>query len=385
MLSLLCLRQNFYGLRRKIPTNLARATQLLPFCFYVCLIPTTISAFMLAVNLAVGGYIAWSQILFFAEALVLADSLGILLVYPIFAIRHPEPISSKEVVSIALASILNLIFVGLSFHSFPSAIYLVLPTLLYLAATGYRMRHSVVLLITIIATLSFAANGFGPFAGNNFEDALMRLMTFVFSTTLVSQSVMLHRRELIESSEARELWYQRAIRDALTGLYNRTYFTAQLDDEIARSQRAGSPFVLAMMDVDFFKKVNDRYGHPFGDKVLQGLANLLQEEFRSADVAARIGGEEFAVLMSNASLEQATHALERLRVKLATDGLLIDRQRFPVKVSIGACENGSHSAETLIDAADKLLYRAKHEGRNRIVTDATERKHPTAVAEGEDA
>ncbi len=276
-------------LQRNLPTQLARAKHLLPFCFYVCLIPAAASACVLAVNLAAGGYIAWSQSLFTGVALILADSLGILLVYPMFAIWQPRPLVSSEILSLVLASILNLFLVAAAFHGFPSTIYLVLPTLLYLAVAGYRAGHSVVLLITIVAILSFAARGFGPFMGTTFEDALIGLMTFVFSTTLVSQSIMLHHMELVESSEAREMWYQQAIRDALTELYNRSYFLAQLDDELARSERTGCPFVVALIDIDFFKQVNDQHGHPFGDKVLQALAYELQHLLRSADVIARMG------------------------------------------------------------------------------------------------
>ncbi|MEO1124216.1 MAG: diguanylate cyclase [Cyanobacteria bacterium J06639_16] len=365
-------------LQQKIPGQLFRSKQLFSFCFYVCLLPTAISAFVLSANLTAGGYIAWSQSLFVGTALILADSLGILLVYPVFASWKPRSISANEILSFALAGTLSLIFTAAAFHGFPSMIYLVLPTLLYLAASGYHMGHSVVLFVTVVAILSFAARGFGPFMSSEFEDALMRLMTFVFSTTLVSQSIMLHRGELIESAEARELWYQRAIRDTLTGLYNRTYFLSQLDDELARSQRTGHRFVLAMIDVDFFKQINDQYGHPFGDKVLQALAHKLQKLLRSADVVARIGGEEFAVLMSDASLQEAMVALERLRTKLATDGLIINHQRFSITVSIGACENATHSAETLINTADKLLYRAKHQGRNCLITNTMELNHSKA-------
>ncbi|MEM7735587.1 MAG: diguanylate cyclase [Deinococcota bacterium] len=359
-------------LRRNGLINLARPQQLFPFCFYVCLVPTIVSAWVLAVNLAAGGYIALSQSPFIAIALVLADSLGILLVYPIFAVWRPDGASSHKIFSLALVILLNLMLIAAAFYGVPSTIHLVLPALLYLAATGHRLGHSVALLITIVAILSFAARGFGPFMGSDAEESLIRLMTFVFSTTLVSQSIMLHRRELIESSEARELWYQRAIRDGLTGLYNRAYFLAQLDDELARCERTGCPVVVALIDVDFFKRVNDQHGHPFGDKVLQALARELQNLLRSADVIARMGGEEFAVLMSNVSLEQATVALERLRSTLAADGLMIDQQRFAITVSIGACANGSHAAEALVSAADELLYRAKHQGRNCLMTNTVD-------------
>lgn len=355
-------------LRQKIPDKLLRARELLSFCIYVCLLPTAISASILSANLAIGGYISWQQMPHITGHLILADSLGILLIYPIFANWEPQVITLDEILATGFTTLLNFALVTAAFRDLPSAIYLVLPVLLYLASAGYKLGHSILLLLTIVVILAFAADGFGPFAIADFDHSLTMLMTFVFSTTLASQSVMLYRRELIKSIEARELWYQRSIRDSLTGLYNRAYFLSRLTDEIARSQRSEQPFVLAMLDVDFFKQINDQHGHPFGDQVLQSLAEAMQQCLRSADVVARIGGEEFAVLMPDVALAQAAVALERFRSKLAADGLDINGQSFAITVSIGASESGTQSVKTLLSKTDELLYRAKHQGRDRLVT-----------------
>ncbi|MEM1290220.1 MAG: diguanylate cyclase [Cyanobacteria bacterium P01_H01_bin.162] len=349
-------------LQQKMPGKLLRARELLPFCIYVlpfciyvCLLPTTVSASILATNLAMGGYIAWSQSPNITGHLILADSLGILLIYPIFASWKSRAIALEKILTTVLATSFSLALVTAAFRGIPSAIYLVVPVLLYLASVGYKLGHSIMLLLTVVVILAFAADGFGPFAIADVEHSLTMLMTFVFSITLVSQSVMLYREELIESIEARELWYQRSIRDSLTGLYNRAYFLSRLNDELARSQRSQQPFVLAMVDVDFFKQINDQYGHPFGDQVLQSLAAMMRQCLRSADVIARIGGEEFAVLMPDVALIQATAALERLRLKLAADGCHINGQHFDLTVSMGASENGAQSIETLISTTDELL------------------------------
>ena len=289
-------------LQQKIPDKLLRARELLPFCIYVCLLPTTVSASILATNLAMGGYISWQQSTDITGHLILADSLGILLIYPIFASWKSQAIALEKILATIFATSLSLALVTAAFRGVPSAIYLVVPLLLYLASVGYKLGHSIMLLLTVVVILAFAAHGFGPFAIADVDHSLTMLMTFVFSITLVSQSVMLYRGELVESIEARELWYQRSIRDSLTGLYNRAYFLSRLNDELARSQRNQQPFVLAMVDVDFFKQINDQYGHPFGDQVLQSLAAMMQQCLRRADVIARIGGEEFAVLMPDVAL-----------------------------------------------------------------------------------
>ncbi|GAA0349818.1 hypothetical protein GCM10009092_12790 [Bowmanella denitrificans] len=108
---------------------------------------------------------------------------------------------------------------------------------------------------------------------------------------------------------------------------------------------------------------------PFGDKVLQGLAALLKTEIRQIDVLARIGGEEFALLMPNVGIQQARLGLERLRQALAGQGILVNNQRYAVTISIGAAQAGELPVESLLQKVDNLLYQAKHKGRNRVETD----------------
>lgn len=172
------------------------------------------------------------------------------------------------------------------------------------------------------------------------------------------------------SVEARyhEEVYQLATHDALTELYNRRHFIELVDKEIARAVRHGRPLVLCIIDVDHFKPVNDQFGHIAGDGVLRQLADLLRGFARGEDIAARIGGEEFAILLPESDITDAQGFAERLREAVANTPFLIADAPHRLTVSIGlsnvVAERGERSA--LMQAADKALYRAKAEGRNRV-------------------
>jgi diguanylate cyclase (GGDEF)-like protein len=161
---------------------------------------------------------------------------------------------------------------------------------------------------------------------------------------------------------------QLAITDSLTGLATRRYFFSLGQREFARSRRYGHygrPLAVLMMDIDFFKRVNDSYGHAAGDRVLAGVARLCSEELRSIDVGGRYGGEEFIFLMPETEKEMAFMAAERLRKRI--EAWLPGDQITPVTVSIGIATTGSDCPdfETLVARSDKALYDAKGGGRNR--------------------
>ncbi len=160
---------------------------------------------------------------------------------------------------------------------------------------------------------------------------------------------------------------QRAQIDGLTGLWNRAHFDERWSEEVKRAERSGSPLSLAVFDLDHFKQVNDTYGHPAGDAVLQGVARLLQQVARQADVACRYGGEEFVVIMPDTPPEQALNLCERVRVALS-DTDWPGKPSREVTISAGvAGSNGPTSTgrDEWIEIADKNLYRAKSQGRNR--------------------
>jgi len=158
-------------------------------------------------------------------------------------------------------------------------------------------------------------------------------------------------------------------RDYLTNLYNRRYFFEAVNSLIALSKRGKSDIVVAMLDLDHFKKINDIYGHHAGDIVLQTVASILKKRFRSSDVVARFGGEEFCIFAYDMNQTNAKKVFEDLRKKIMKEVIKIDKHNLKVTVSIGICTKINDSIENMINEADANLYQAKETGRNRIVFD----------------
>ena len=157
-----------------------------------------------------------------------------------------------------------------------------------------------------------------------------------------------------------------AITDALTGLGNRHWMQDMFEREIKRAKRSHTGLCLMMIDVDQFKTYNDRLGHIAGDKILAGVADSLRQHLRPTDLLARFGGDEFAVLLPDISLEEATKAAERLRDRIEKGPQKEPGQ--PVTISIGVTEaTGRDDLDRLIHRADAAMYAAKDQGRNQVV------------------
>lgn len=162
--------------------------------------------------------------------------------------------------------------------------------------------------------------------------------------------------------------------DPLTGIFNRRYLERRMDQEVARARRDALPLGILVVDVDHFKAINDRYGHPAGDRVLVEVARAIGETVRSSDVAARYGGEEFVIIAPGAAPQTAAGLGERLRARIeaneivATPGDAHAAERIRVTASIGVAvlEPRHEDARSLLAEADQALYRAKGLGRNRV-------------------
>ena len=162
----------------------------------------------------------------------------------------------------------------------------------------------------------------------------------------------------------------RAQLDGLTGLWNRSYFDSRLADEASRCSRHGRPFSLAIVDCDHFKSINDTFGHPAGDAVLQGLAKILRHECRQVDVVCRFGGEEFVILMPDTKPADAAAMSERIRQAIEQTVWSRHPERkvtasFGVVGVDGACSAG---ASAWLEEADRNLYISKRGGRNKVTT-----------------
>ena len=157
------------------------------------------------------------------------------------------------------------------------------------------------------------------------------------------------------------------VRDSLTGLLNHTAIKDQLDREVARAKRQGTNCCFVMVDIDFFKKVNDNYGHPAGDRVIKSLSRLLKQRLRENDAVGRYGGEEFAPILAEADGVEAVKQMNQIREDFADLRHMADGLEFSVTFSCGIADIADFAdADTLGDAADKALYQAKHAGRNQV-------------------
>jgi diguanylate cyclase (GGDEF)-like protein len=172
-------------------------------------------------------------------------------------------------------------------------------------------------------------------------------------------------RELLEKNRELEVL---SVTDRLTGLFNRRKLDEVLEEELIRCRRYDVEFAVIIMDIDHFKHVNDTWGHPAGDGVLQGMAQILRESTRDADALARFGGEEFVIVCRHSSLEGCMETAERIRAAVAAHRFG-DIGQVTASFGAAACCAGD-TAASLLERADAALYRAKAAGRNRVEADA---------------
>ncbi|HYA97497.1 MAG TPA: GGDEF domain-containing protein [Methylomirabilota bacterium] len=190
---------------------------------------------------------------------------------------------------------------------------------------------------------------------------LVALIT-VLSTYAIYQQVLVERlREQLAEKQVHSRWLRNlAMVDPLTGLFNRRFAEQRLAAEVARSERKGHPLCLLLMDLNDFKKVNDTYGHPAGDRLLQTFAEQVRQAIRATDLAARIGGDEFMVLLPECQAEEAHHVLDRLTSLSFQWG----SREIPISFSVG-CEQyrSGERMEELVARTDRALYDAKRKGQ----------------------
>jgi len=196
---------------------------------------------------------------------------------------------------------------------------------------------------------------------NSFSENHIKLLATVSSQLAVA----IQRAELLE--ELKRL----AIKDPLTDTYNRGYFERQLEVEIARSRRSGQPVSLIYIDLDDFKQVNDQFGHAVGDNILRQMARLFMSNIRSTDTLARIGGEEFAIILPETPKEGAVTLAEKLRLLVERSKFLGDSQSLTIHKTVSAgvatYPDDALSSDELVRKADDAMYSAKELGKNRVV------------------
>jgi diguanylate cyclase (GGDEF)-like protein len=181
---------------------------------------------------------------------------------------------------------------------------------------------------------------------------------------ILSQQLILGIKRTVLYRDVQEL----AITDSLTQVTNRRYYLERIKEEMERSKKFNYKFCCLMIDIDYFKNYNDRYGHIVGDAILRELSRTIQENIRQIDLIGRYGGEEFSIILSETDKEAAKFAAERIRQAIETKRIRAYDEELKITVSIGISTypDDGKDIETLIDRADSALYRAKETGRNRI-------------------
>jgi diguanylate cyclase (GGDEF)-like protein len=172
-------------------------------------------------------------------------------------------------------------------------------------------------------------------------------------------------RTLLEFKAYLDVCEEAAFTDHLTGLANRRRFERQLEREVSRTKRFGHPFALLMLDIDHFKLLNDTHGHQAGDDAIRRIGKVLQAGTRGIDVAARIGGEEFAIVLVETSLRGGVEVAERLRAAV-TDMEIPQGGHITASFGVAECPSSAQTASEILKAADVALYQAKGNGRNQV-------------------
>lgn len=205
------------------------------------------------------------------------------------------------------------------------------------------------------------------------EAATIRLLITISAVLtilfLVGVTYFLTWRLVIKLDDMQRTLKKQATTDELTGLKNRRIIMKRLEEERERSFRLGEPLCIMIIDLDHFKRINDSYGHPFGDFVLKRVAHLVRDSLRRYDLVGRIGGEEFLVVSPGTGLNEAMALAERIRGRIMNDTFHEDDVQISVTLSVGLTilAPGDQCIEALLKRADTALYKAKEQGRNRVV------------------
>ncbi len=229
------------------------------------------------------------------------------------------------------------------------------------------------------AVLPFKMNGGGSLfmLPLSYEKELLGILVFLSPSSNALRPYQMELLKVLGNQAASSLANAKfhaeiermALTDGLTGLFNHRNFQERLSAEFKRLQRFPDPFSLLLVDIDYFKKINDLYGHPAGDEVLRNIAGIIRETVRDVDVPARYGGEEFAAILLGTSHEGALNLAERLRTSIGNRRFNLDGKEVRVTVSIGVATAPYDTGykEELVERADQALYHAKRNGRDRCV------------------
>jgi diguanylate cyclase len=338
-----------------------------------------VAAYALAVSIDYFSYLAgfteWKAIV---GLLIMASIINISL-YIIFRTGLNLKMTDPSLTAIQMCVASLVVMYGMYFSNESRGVLLMAYIILLLFGI-YRLNTRSFLYISIFTLLTYGINIallhiYRP-QGVNFNVEYLQwcvLVVVLVAFSVIGGHISSLRRNLSisksEQAKSIEIIREMAIRDVLTGLFNRRHVLELLDYEKNRSSRGGGLFCLAMLDIDHFKNVNDTYGHLVGDAVLRAVATTIKTTMRNTEYCARYGGEEFLIVLTQTNINGALIGAERVRTNIEKIPFPDIASDFKITVSIGLSEyKMREDVDNIISRADEALYRAKNGGRNRVET-----------------
>lgn len=346
-----------------------RTWDILRFALYAGILSSGIAATFGVTSLALGGFAPWHQYGIIWRTWWLGDAAGALVFAPFLLLSSANPFprwTRRQVAEAAalLAStlLISVIVFGPLLHlevKNDPWTFLCTPFLIWGAFRfGPREASAIICVACAIAVVG-TTHGYGPFARQSPNDSLLLLQSFLSIqalTTLVFAAEVSERRRQEEHAK------QLAVRDPLTGLANYRLLVERVDEQVKRYGRTNKPFVILLMDLDGLKKINDEYGHLVGSLAICRLAEVLHLSCRETDTAARYGGDEFALVLTESSAESAAVVAQRVAHRLSQDA---EEPRLSVSIGIAEFPRDGATIEHLLSAADQSLYNDKRREQTR--------------------
>jgi len=302
----------------------------------------------------------------------MGNSLGQSQITPFLLIAFTAPERIMAALKKAFLPLLLLIpavwltFGNLAPEGISAALVVLVPLLIWIAEVSGLMCVCIASSIIVTTALFLTGQGIGPFVASG-KLNIFDMNVFIFGLSLTAQfvSTLSNERDYLQIELEKK-----AHVDYLTGVSNRRHFMEKANLDLHRAVRYGSPLSILMLDIDFFKKINDSHGHKAGDAVLMKLAEICRQILREVDVIGRIGGEEFAILLPETKQQEAFQVAERLRAAISMANIPIESVGLPllftVSIGVTSLATKEDNIDVLLNRADKALYEAKKAGRNRV-------------------
>ncbi len=341
--------------------NAFQTTQnIFKFALFAGMISSAIGATIGCATLVLGGLATWSHFPSVWMTWWMGDGVGAFIVTPFVLLWVEKPSldwTRKQILELMLLFLALLVSVGFVFgNGFHTLVknypieYLCFPSLIWAAYRfGRRKASTAICVLAIVATWG-TVHGYGPFVRTSQNTSLLLLQSFVAIAAVTS---MVLAAEATEHKRAQDYVRQLAGSDPLTGLANYRRLLESIDAEIKRFGRSRLPFSIILLDMDHLKKINDKYGHLVGSRALCRLADILALHSREIDVAARYGGDEFVVVLSESTREAALSVARRISDRLASDG---EEPLLSVSTGVASYPTDGQTLDELLIAADRALY-----------------------------